>query len=116
MVLETIAQARVVLMPLIVLGELEAGFGLGKRARDNSLLLEQFLDEPFVVVPELNRGVASRYGQLMSDLRRAGTPIPTNDIWIAACALDAAAHLLTFDHHFAVIKGLERTVLETESD
>jgi hypothetical protein len=47
--------------------------------------------------------VARRYGRLFADLRRAGTPIPINDIWIAATTLDCGGHLLTFDGDFKVI-------------
>jgi len=52
-----------------------------------------------------------RYGILFADLRRAGTPIPINDIWIAATAQDCGGHLLTFDGHFDRIASLDRTVL-----
>jgi tRNA(fMet)-specific endonuclease VapC len=55
--------------------------------------------------------VAIRYGRFFADLRRAGTPIPTNDLWIAATALDSGAHLLTFDGDFERIAALDCTIL-----
>ncbi len=41
----------------------------------------------------------------------AGTPIPTNDVWIAAATVDAGSHLLTFDSHYERVEGLDRTIL-----
>ncbi len=55
--------------------------------------------------------VARRYGRLIADLRRAGTPIPINDVWIAATALDCGGHLLTFDGDFKRVASLDYTVL-----
>ncbi len=75
-VLDLIAAAEVVLLPTIVLGELEAGFALGRRERENHTLLAEFLAEPFVAVLTVTPMVARRYGRVFADLRRAGTPIP----------------------------------------
>jgi tRNA(fMet)-specific endonuclease VapC len=68
--------------------------------------LEHFLSEPDVEIPPMDFSIADRYGQLVADLRRKGTPIPTNDIWIAATALENGARLLTADRHFERIDGL----------
>jgi tRNA(fMet)-specific endonuclease VapC len=76
------------------------------------VLLEEFLAEPFVAVRPTTREVARRYGQVFSELRRAGTPIPINDVWIAATTLECGGVLLTFDGHFGRIAGLEALVLE----
>jgi tRNA(fMet)-specific endonuclease VapC len=107
-----IARAESVLVPAVVLGELHVGIRLGKRGPENRVSLEEFLEEPFVSVLPVTLGVAERYGQIFSDLRKAGTPIPTNDIWIAASAIEAAGHLLTFDADFARIKRLDSIVLK----
>ncbi|HEX7669336.1 MAG TPA: PIN domain-containing protein, partial [Polyangiaceae bacterium] len=85
---------------------------LGKRGAENRVSLAEFLEEPFVSVLPVTSGVAERYGQIFAELRRAGTPIPTNDIWIAATTFEAAAHLLTFDGDFARVRKLERTILK----
>lgn len=108
---EWLAGASVVYLPVIVLGELHAGFSLGHRQRENEQTLRSFVSEAFVSIRETDRDIARRYGEIFSALRRAGTPIPTNDIWIAATTLVAGAHLITFDRHFAAIEGLPHTLL-----
>jgi tRNA(fMet)-specific endonuclease VapC len=110
-VLDLIVAAEVVFLPTIVLGELEAGFALGKRERENLTLLFEFLAEPFVAILPVTPMVARRYGRLFADLRRAGTPIPINDIWIAATTLDCGGHLLSFDGDFKKVEPLDCTVL-----
>jgi tRNA(fMet)-specific endonuclease VapC len=110
-VLDLIASSEIVFVPATVLGELEAGFELGRRTAENRVTMAEFLREPFVVVAPTTADVARLYGRLVASLRRAGTPIPVNDIWIAAAALDRGGHLLTFDGHFEQIDGLECTVL-----
>lgn len=110
-VLEWIGAAETVVMPATVLGELEAAFLLGGRYQENANALAEFLREEFVVTASVTPEVASRYGHLFAQLRRAGTPLATNDLWIAAAALEAGAHLITFDRDFARIPGLLHTVL-----
>lgn len=109
-VVARIASADRVYVPTIVLGELEAAFRLGRRAADNRAKLDEFLHEDFVEVLAVTPDVARSYGEVLVDLRRAGTPIPVNDIWIAATTLDVGAHLLTFDTDFDRIARLDRTV------
>ena len=110
-VLDLVADAEVVLVPVTVLGELEAGFRLGGRVKENRTALAEFLDEPFVDVLPTTPEIARRYGELFAALRAAGTPIPINDVWIAAAALDSGGHLLTFDRHFERVPALGATVL-----
>ena len=110
-VVSRIAAADVVYLPTIVLGELEAAFRLGRRTADNRARLEEFLHEDFVNVLPVTGDVARRYGELFVELRSAGTPIPVNDIWIAAATIDAGAELITFDTDFQRIARLERTIL-----
>lgn len=110
-VVDRIARADVVYLPTIVLGELEAAFRLGRRAADNRAKLEELLHEDFVAVLPVTADVARRYGELFTALRGAGTPIPVNDLWIAAAAIDAGAELITFDTDFQRIARLERTIL-----
>jgi len=110
-VLDLIAAAEIVLLPTIAIGELESGFVLGRRERENRTLLAEFLSEPFVSILPVTPAVAHYYGRLFAGLRRAGTPIPINDIWIAATTLDCGGHLLTFDSDFDKVPGLDCTVL-----
>jgi predicted nucleic acid-binding protein len=90
-------------MPTVVVGELEAGFRLGGRAEANLDELEQFLAQPVVELLHVDRDVASLFAQIVVQLRARGTPIPTNDIWIAACAARSGAPLLTYDRHFRAV-------------
>lgn len=110
-VLAFIAFAEIVFLPTIVLGELEAAFLLGRREQENRILLAEFLAEPFVSILPVTSAVAHHYGRILTELRRAGTPIPINDIWIAATSLDCGGHLLTFDGDFERVAALDCTVL-----
>jgi tRNA(fMet)-specific endonuclease VapC len=110
-VLEWLAAAEVVFVPTVVLGELQAGFLLGGRRRENEETLRSFLAEPFVKLCAVDADVSRRYAEIFAALRRAATPIPTNDIWIAAVTLVTGGHLLTFDGDFARVAGLPHTVL-----
>ena len=112
-VLDRVAAAQTVHLPVIVLGELEAAFRIGKRTQENSVALNEFLAEPFVSVILVTPDVARRYGTIFAELWKVGTPVPVNDIWIAATTLDVGAHLLTFDGDFDRIAGLDHTVLTT---
>lgn len=111
-VLNWISTAQSVLLPAIVVGELEAGFEMGSRAAENRVALAEFLDEPYVFVLDVTASVARRYAQLFARLRRAGTPIPINDVWIAACTVDSGGVLLSFDADFGHIQGLSQVVLD----
>jgi tRNA(fMet)-specific endonuclease VapC len=108
---EAITDAELVLFPVIVLGELEAGFRGGRRTVENRAMLAEFLAEPFCAVLPVTEDVARIYGQLFIELRSAGTPVATNDVWIAACAIGSGAHLLTFDADFKHFSRLDCTIL-----
>lgn len=109
---DLIARADAVLVPATVLGELYGAFEMGARSRENRLALAEFLDEAFVRVAPVSATVARHYGRVYAALRRAGTPVPANDMWIAATAIDQGACLLTFDHDFERIDGLDRIVFD----
>jgi tRNA(fMet)-specific endonuclease VapC len=110
-VIELVAAAEIVHLPVIVLGELEAGFALGSRTRENRQVLSQFVSEPLVSVLDVTAAIAHRSGELFARLRRAGAPIPVDDIWIAATTLDCGGELLTFDPNFERVSGLPVSVL-----
>lgn len=109
-ILDAVSEAQVVVLPVTVLGELEAAFRLGSRQRENSRALSEFLREPYVTVAETTADVARRYGELFATLRSHGTPLPVNDIWIAATALATGAQLLTYDRDFSRIPSLSRVL------
>lgn len=101
--LELIDEAEWVGVPAIVLGELHAGFQLGAQRERNEQTLSEFLANPVVDVLSVDDDVSRQYADIVVDLRRAGTPIPTNDIWIAATAARAGAIVLSDDGHFMAI-------------
>lgn len=87
-------------MPFVVLGELRAGFAVGSRGRDNEAVLRRFLALPGVAVLYADEATTRNYGALYCQLRAQGTPIPTNDLWIAALARQHELVLYTRDEHF----------------
>jgi tRNA(fMet)-specific endonuclease VapC len=87
----------------IVLGELKAGFAQGKRRKKNEEDLSLFLGSPRVEVLAIDEETAERYAVIITSLRSAGTPIPANDIWIAASAMQHGLMLATTDQHFAKV-------------
>ncbi len=103
---EILEKADNVLVPSIVLGEVYAGFYMGQRAKTNIEELNSFLEQPGIATVSIDDSIAERYGLLIKALKEAGTPLPTNDIWIAAAALETGARLLTRDEHFESIAGL----------
>lgn len=107
---DSIMGAETVLMSPIVLGELMFGFRKGTRVQVNMKDLEEFLTQDTVHRIPLGETTADRYSRISVQLKRQGTPIPTNDIWIAAHAMEHGAELLTFDRHFEMIHGLVCTV------
>ncbi|MCJ7587018.1 MAG: type II toxin-antitoxin system VapC family toxin [Candidatus Aminicenantes bacterium] len=105
-VLDRLAKANRVYMSIFVLGELLAGFRAGAKERHNRRILERFLSKPSVSVLEATTETAEYFGMIKAVLRHAGRPIPINDVWIAAHALDAGAVLVTYDFHFQAVPGL----------
>jgi tRNA(fMet)-specific endonuclease VapC len=109
--IELIDAAAWVGMPAVVLGELRAGFLLGGRPDMNESLLRQFLANPVVDVLSVDEDVSRHYADIVLHLRRAGTPIPTNDIWIAATAASAGATVLSDDAHFGAVSRVGSVLL-----
>jgi len=110
-VIEALEEARRVIVPAVVLGELRAGFLAGSRLDENEKRLRRFLAEPVVEVRDVDDAAASAYADIMHDLRAAGTPVPTNDVWIAAMAACEGATVLTYDAHFAKIRRVASRIL-----
>jgi tRNA(fMet)-specific endonuclease VapC len=111
-VVEVIGSALHVQVPVIVLGELRAGFRQGDRAEENERELQRFLRNAVVEVVEIDEEAASIYADLVVDLRRAGTPLPSNDIWIAAVAVREGATVVTYDDHFAHLRRSGARILK----
>ena len=90
---------EIVLTP-IVLGELRAGFRRGSRPLDNEDQLRAFRASSRVSVIEMDEETSERYAEIVTALRAAGAPIPTNDAWIAASAMQHGLRVLTTDEDF----------------
>lgn len=102
-VLEELGKADRVFMPVIVLGELFAGFRGGSKEMRNKKLLEQFLGKPQVEIIPVSKETSEIFGEIKHSLIQAGTPLPINDVWIACCAIEAGAVIVTYDSHFLKI-------------
>jgi predicted nucleic acid-binding protein len=87
----------------IVLGELLAGFLRGNNERKNREELQELLASPRAGTVSLDEETSERYAVILSDLRDKGTPVPTNDIWIAATAMQHGLKILTTDSHYEKI-------------
>ena len=103
-----VEQAEAVFLPFIVLGELRAGFSLGKRGAENERVLRRFLMKPGVAVLFADDQTTYHYATLFRQLRQQGTPIPTNDLWIAALVLQHDLVLCDRDGHFDHLPQLTR--------
>ena len=98
-----------ILVPTIVIGEYKAGVAGETAAGHQQLLaLEMFLDSPAVKIMEVTEDVANAHARVFRVLKANGTPIPQNDLWIAACAVDSAAIVYSFDEHFGTVPILDR--------
>jgi tRNA(fMet)-specific endonuclease VapC len=93
-------------IPLIVLAEIKAGFYGGAQQPSNQILLRKLLSKTTFGVLLPGRETAEQYARLFVQLKRAGTPVPDNDLWIAALALEHDLTLITRDRHFQYIPQL----------
>lgn len=98
-------------VPVVVLGELAVGFRQGRRPRENQSALDDFLANPVVEVLPVEEDMVGIYADIILDLKKGGTPLPANDIWIAAVAVRHGAAVLTYDQHFHSIARVGATIL-----
>ena len=105
-VLDAISEADVVYVSVVVLGELYAGFKSGSREAANREALLRLLERPTVRTLSLTPDTAEVYASVKHALKQAGTPIPTNDVWICAHALEVGAVVITDDAHFSQVPGV----------
>ena len=102
-IVDVVRRSDTVAVPTIVLGELHSGFRKGNRCAENTANLTQFLSKSSVRVLNVTEETALRYAELDVYLRKRGRPIPRNDVWIAAVALEHGLQLVTLDAHFREI-------------
>jgi predicted nucleic acid-binding protein len=105
-VIELLRQADSIAVNTVVLGELLTGFKGGIREAANRHELDQFLDSPRVEMLVLDESSADFFALVFNTLKQIGMPVPTNDIWIAASAMQHGRTLATLDSHFSYIAGL----------
>jgi tRNA(fMet)-specific endonuclease VapC len=106
--LDTLRRADQVVLPVPVVAELRAGFAMGSRGRKNEAVLTRFLNESRVQVAGIDETTTDFYARLYRQLRQQGTPIPTNDLWIAAIVEQHRLILYTRDRHFDHLPQLAR--------
>ena len=95
-----VEHANAVFLPFVVLAELRAGFAVGTRGAENERVLRRFLMKSGVAVLFADDQTTHYYATIFRQLRRQGTPIPTNDLWISALVLQHNLILCARDRHF----------------
>lgn len=105
-VAELVRRSHSLLLSSVTAGEILGGFRGGTRWEQNLADLRKFVDQPRVRLVPVSWTTADRYARIYVALRRKGTPIPANDMWIAAHALETGADLVSFDAHFGHVDGV----------
>ena len=105
-ILERLEGARRLAVTLITLGEFSFGILGSRRKNELERWLAAFLERAEVLSPDF--GTLPHYARLRAELKAAGTPIPANDCWISALALQHRMPLLSRDRHFDCVSGVRR--------
>ena len=105
--LKIFEKSDLVCISVISLGELIYGFKSGSKELLNKKTLNEKLTDPKIKIVKVTKTSAEIYSELKFKLRKLGTPIPDNDIWIAAQAIETDSILITYDEHFLKVKGLK---------
>ena len=108
MIKQAVREAIRVVLPLIVLGELRAGFRAGTKSVENERTLQRFLNQRRVGIIAIDEDTTHHYARLFIQLRTQGTPIPTNDLWIASLIAQHDLTLFSDDAHFDHLPQLNR--------
>ena len=99
-VIAALEAATMVYLPFVIIAELRAGFAVGNRGRENERVLHRFLNKTGVETLYPSDATTRFYANLYRQLRTQGTPIPTNDLWIAALTVEHDLVLFSRDTHF----------------
>ena len=99
----SIQQADEIFLSPSIIGELLGGFVMGTHEKKNRTFLEEFISSPRVSIINIDEETSERYAVIMNYLRKAGVPIPINDLWIAASAMQYGLKVLTTDNHYLKI-------------
>lgn len=107
-VVEQFRRAERIVLPYPVLAELRAGFACGTQSHHNEGILNQFLNRPRIALLWADEQTTFHYARIFRQLREQGTPIPTNDLWIATLVQQHNLLLYSRDRHFDVLPQLAR--------
>lgn len=102
-ILDALGEADEVYLSIFVIGELYYGFTNGSKEKKNREVLNHFLKKPTVKIIHTTMETAEIYGRLKTNLKKKGSSVPINDLWIASHAIETGSFLLTFDSHFQTI-------------
>ena len=108
---DLISDSESILLSAVVVSELLDGFLGGTREEENRRDLDQLRAKSRTVVVPITADTAEWFATVKQQLRRKGTPIPINDVWIAASALEHGATLVSLDRHFENVDGLLRRLV-----
>jgi len=106
-ILALIESADIIYISVFVLGELYAGFRGGNMEQRNMDLLKKFLLKPQVTILNATNETSLIFGNIKNILKKAGTPLPINDVWIASHSIETDSMLISYDNHFLKIPGLK---------
>ncbi|MFI5343663.1 MAG: type II toxin-antitoxin system VapC family toxin [Chlamydiales bacterium] len=104
--IEIIQQSESIAVSPIMLGELLAGFDGGSKMQQNKIELQKFLESPRVKIYPVTLDTSHYFSLIYCSLKSKGKPIPTNDMWIAAQAMEHGCVVCTYDKHFTYIEGI----------
>ena len=99
-------RANRVAIPVIVVGEYRYGISRSREQKRYEEWLTEYL--PKFLILDIDERTTVPYAAIRSELKRAGTPIPSNDVWIAALCRQHSLPLLTRDRHFDAVPGIRR--------
>ena len=105
-VLEALSKADIVYLSIFVLAELYYGFKGGTKEKTNKGLLEKFIQKPTVTILNATSETSEIFAEIKHSLKKTGSPIPINDVWIASHSIETGSVLVTYDTHFKKIPGL----------
>jgi predicted nucleic acid-binding protein len=106
-VVEVLESTETIVVPFVVIAELRSGFEFGSRARQNEAVLQQFLAEPGITTLFADAATTLVYAALYRHLKKQGTLIPSNDLWIASLCVQHNLPLFTRDSHFRRLPQLK---------
>jgi len=102
-----IGKSDIVYLPIVVIGELYVGYEGGVQKDLNYKILEKFITDDKIKLLKASLETARIYGEIMVKLNKNGIPVPTNDVWIAAHAIETGSIVITYDKHFLKIPSVK---------